>query len=153
MSYTFRRAGVSEIDALVQLRHDFIRSDVGSLGDEDRAALSNYRDFLLDVMANGSFVQWLCELDGKIAATGSVNFYRLPPTHRRPNGREAYIGNMFTYPAHRRKGLAKKVLQLLFDEARATDCMSIVLHTSPDGRPLYESFGFVDSDNYMRLSL
>ena len=150
--YTFRKATLQDLDALVQLREDFI-TGYGPLSDKSRAALANYRGFLQDVMAEGSFVLWLAELDGEIAACGSVNFYRLPPIHLRPNGREGYIGNMFTYPAHRRQGLAKRILQLLVDDARAAGCTMITLNASEDGRPLYEAFGFENSSRMMRISL
>ena len=149
---TYRKATLDDIDALVQLRHDFV-SGFGPLSDESRAALANYRDFLQEVMQDGSFVQWLAELDGEIVATGSMNFYRLPPTARRPNGREGYIGNMFTYPAHRRQGLAKRILQLLVDAAHAAGCTMLTLNASDDGRPLYEAFGFENSNSMMRISL
>ena len=150
MSYTYRKADLSDIDLLVQLRIEFIASFGHPPSDESRVALDNYRDFLLEVMTDGSFVQWLCELGGEVVAYGSVSFYRLPPTYGRPNGRVAYIGNMFTHPAHRRKGLAKKILQLLVEEAKAVRCHEIRLDASREGRPLYENFGFVNSENTMR---
>jgi len=148
MNYTFRKADLSDIDALVKLRVDFMEG-FGPLDEKGREALGNYSDFLLEGMTEGSFVQWLAETDGEIAATGSVSFYRLPPTGRRPNGREAYIGNMFTYPAHRNRGLAAKLLRLLAEEARAAGCRAILLHTSEQGRPLYEAFGFEPTDSMM----
>ena len=152
--YTFRKAGLADIDALIQLRADFMAC-FGPLGEKGREALGNYRAFLLEGMTDGSFVQWLAEnsgelaADGQIAATGSVSFYRLPPTARRPNGRACYIGNMFTYPAHRNRGLAGEILRLLADEARAAGCGVLSLHASEQGRPLYEKFGFAAAHDMM----
>ena len=148
MSYTFRKAGLDDIDALVRLRADFMEG-FGPLDEKGREALGNYKEFLLEGMAEGSFVQWLAETEGEIAATGSVSFYRLPPTSRRPNGRACYIGNMFTYPAHRRQGLAGEILRLLAEDARAAGCRAILLHASEQGRPLYEGFGFEPSESLM----
>ena len=148
MTYTFRRAEPGDINALVRLRADFMEC-FGPLDDRGREALGNYGAFLLESMADASFVQWLAEIEGEIAATGSISFYRLPPTGRRPNGRACYIGNMFTYPAHRNRGLASKILQLLADEARAAGCHAILLHTSDRGRPIYEAFGFTATGDMM----
>ena len=148
MAYTFRRAGLGDIDALVRLRADFMAC-FGPLDEKGREALGNYGAFLLESMADGSFVQWLAEEDGEIAATGSISFYRLPPTARRPNGRACYIGNMFTYPAHRNRGLAGEILRRLADEARAAGCHAMLLHASDQGRPLYEAFGFAASQSMM----
>jgi len=150
--YTFRRAQARDIDSLVRLRTDFME-DYGPLSRESRAALGNYRDFLTEGMRDGTFVQWLAEIGGEIAATGSVNFYRLPPIAARPNGREAYIGNMFTYPPHRRRGLAARIVELLLEEARAAGCGIALLHATSDGRPVYEKAGFVPAEDMMKYHL
>ena len=149
MTYIFRKAELGDIDALLQLRGDFMEG-FGPLDEKGFEALGNYRAFLLEGMTNGSFVQWLAEIEGEVAATGSVSFYRLPPTARRPNGREAYIGNMFTTPAHRNRGLATKILRLLAEDARAFGCGTLMLHASDQGRPLYEAFGFTATGDMMQ---
>ena len=148
MTYTFRKAGLGDINALLQLRRDFMEG-FGPLDDRGREALENYREFLLEGLADGSFVQWLAEAGGEITATGSVSFYRLPPTVRRPNGKAAYIGNMFTYLSHRKRGLAGEILRLLAQEAKTAGCKAIQLHTSEQGRPLYKTFGFTASKDIM----
>lgn len=148
--YTFRRAGLNDLDDLVRVRRDFM-SGYETFSDADRAALGNYRDFLLECLPAGTFVQWLAEAEGEIAATGSVNFYLLPPIASRPNGREAYIGNMFTYPAHRRRGLAAGILDRLIEDAHGAGCTSITLHATSDGRPLYEKTGFQLAEGMMKL--
>ena len=146
--YTFRKAELRDIDALLQLREDFMAC-FGPLGEKDREALGNYREFLLECLPDGSFVQWLAETGDEIAATGSISFYRLPPTARRPNGRACYIGNMFTCPPHRKRGLAGELLRLLAQEARAAGCHAILLHASDQGRPLYQAFGFEATESMM----
>jgi len=152
--YTFRKAGPRDIEDLLRLRADFMAC-FGPLDKRGREALGNYGEFLLEGLTGGSFVQWLAEnsgelaAEGQIAATGSVSFYRLPPTSRRPNGRAAYIGNMFTYPAHRNQGLAAKILRLLAQEARAAGCGVLSLHASDKGRPIYEAFGFEAAQDMM----
>jgi len=148
MTYTFRKADLSDISALLKLRADFMAC-FGPLDEKGREALGNYREYLMESMADGTFVQWLTEINGEIAATGSISFYRLPPTPRRPNGWAAYIGNMFTYPAHRNQGLAAKILRLLAQEAQAAGCGIVSLHTSDQGRPIYEAFGFTTESDVM----
>ena len=152
MTYTFRKAGPGDIGALLRLREDFMAC-FGPLDEKGREALGNYREFLLECMPDGTFVQWLAETGGEIAATGSISFYRLPPTSRRPNGRAAYIGNMFTYPPHRNQGLAAMILRHLADEARAAGCHAILLHASDQGRPLYQAFGFAATESMMEYKL
>jgi len=164
MTYTYRKAELSDIGALVQLRADFMAC-FGPADEKGREALGNYEAFLLEGMGaphnhpgaahhpsqegNCSFAQWLAERDGEIAATGSVSFWRMPPTTHCPSGKAAYIGNMFTYPAHRSRGLAGEILRLLADEARAAGCHALFLHASDQGRPLYEGYGFAASESMM----
>jgi len=150
--YTFRKAGTQDVDLLTQARTDFMQC-FGPLSEESRLALANYPAYLLEGLEGGTFVQWIAETGGAIAATGSISFYRLPPTRRRPNGRTAYIGNMFTYPPHRRQGLATELLRLLLAEARARGCGAVSLHASSEGLPLYEKSGFAKAENMMEARL
>jgi len=170
MTYTFRKAVPGDINTLVRLRGDFMAC-FGPLCEQDHEALRNYKEYLLESMTaadprrlpqetlatpstegNASFVQWLAECGGEIAATGSISFYRLPPTGRRPNGRAAYIGNMFTYPAYRNRGLAGEILRRLAEEAQSAGCGIVTLHTSEQGRPIYEAFGFAAAMDVMEYS-
>ena len=150
--YIFRKAEIQDADLLVQVRADFLVC-FGPLTEKARAALDNYREYLLDGLKDGSFILWMAETGGTVAATGSITFYRLPPTERRPNGMAAYIGNMFTYPPYRRQGLAAKVLGLLLEEAQAAGCGVVQLHTSSDGLPLYEKYGFARAEDVMEVHL
>ena len=61
------------------------------------------------------------------------------------------------FPAeHRRRGLARKVMQYLIDTARELNLDVIELHATEDGYPLYASLGFADDSTThkaMRLML
>ena len=150
--YTFCKAGIQDAAMLVRVRADFLAC-FGPLTEKARAALDNYREYVLKGLHDGSFVLWIAEIGGATAATGSITFYRLPPTERRPNGKAAYIGNMFTYPPYRRQGLAAKLLELLLEEARAAGCGVVQLHTSSEGLPLYEKSGFAGAEDVMEVHL
>ena len=66
------------------------------------------------------------------------------------SGREALVINVYTEPEFRRLGLARRMMEALIDWARTAGVERIALHASPDGRPLYESLGFL-STNELRL--
>ena len=63
-----------------------------------------------------------------------------------------YAHSVYTEVAYRRKGLARRILNAMIDDCRANEWPRISLHASELGRPLYESLGFVDT-NEMRLML
>ena len=49
---------------------------------------------------------------------------------------------MFTERAWRRRGLARRLMELAIEWARVKGVAKLVLHASPQGRPLYERLGF-----------
>jgi GNAT superfamily N-acetyltransferase len=57
---------------------------------------------------------------------------------------------MYTAPAHRRQGIARRVVETIVEWCRAEGFTAIALHASKAGRPLYESFGFQPTSE-MRL--
>jgi ribosomal protein S18 acetylase RimI-like enzyme len=98
------------------------------------------------------FLVWVAELDGKPAASAAILWFDHPPSSLNPGGREAYILNVYTDPAARRLGLARRLMERLVEEAAAAGVRRVWLRASDDGRPLYESMGFGTS-NYLELRL
>jgi GNAT superfamily N-acetyltransferase len=60
--------------------------------------------------------------------------------------------NVYTEPQHRRQGLARKLMLVVLDWCRANRVRPVILHSSDEGRPLYESLGFRPTSE-MRLPL
>jgi ribosomal protein S18 acetylase RimI-like enzyme len=61
-------------------------------------------------------------------------------------GRFAYIGLMGVDPKVQRQGVGVMVLENLLEWLEAHDSPTILLDASPSGGPLYEKYGFVDTD-------
>lgn len=59
-----------------------------------------------------------------------------------------HIADMATDPAHQRRGLGRAVMGRLLEmiDAAAEPDPYVTLMADPPGRPLYRSFGFVDSE-------
>jgi len=68
------------------------------------------------------------------------------------SGREALVINVYTEPESRKLGLARRLMEALIDWSREAGIERIALHASPYGRPLYDSLGFI-ATNEMRLML
>ena len=91
-----------------------------------------------------------------VIAGGGVQFRPLLP---RPDasgggpllGHEGLILNIYVEPAWRRRGLARRLMTTILEWAPSAGVVRLVLHASSDGRPLYESLGFVAS-NEMRYA-
>lgn len=70
-----------------------------------------------------------------------------PRTHTQP-----YILNVYVEPPHRRRGLARMLMETIIAWGQEQGHPTLALHASEFGRPLYEQLGFYGT-NEMRLHL
>ena len=75
------------------------------------------------------------------------------PTFSHPTGKRAHLMNVYVKKEFRRKGIAKKMLVLLIEEAKSLGVTEISLDATEVGKPLYESMGFMISSSSMTLNL
>lgn len=108
---------------------------------------------LASQLASGEYSGWLVEHQGLVVAGAGVLLHQYYPSAANPLGRPtAYILNVFTEPEHRRRGLAKRVLEAILAWCRANDIPRASLHASAAGRPVYQQLGFTTT-NELRLEL
>jgi len=103
-------------------------------------------------LANGSYRGWLAEAESTIVAGGGIVVLDFQAHPIDPRPRRAFVVNMYTDPAHRRRGLARRLMETMIAWSREEGLATLYLHASDEGRPLYQSLGFVPS-NEMRLQL
>jgi GNAT superfamily N-acetyltransferase len=65
----------------------------------------------------------------------------------------AMLAGVYVVPEYRRQGIARAMTERAIESCKARGCVRIRLHASADGRPLYESLGFVTATEMMRLDL
>ena len=75
-------------------------------------------------------------------ACAALSFYYLPPKPFNLAGKYGYISSMYTEEGHRRKGLARQLLQEALDYAQEEGLKMVKLHAAEAGVSLYESVGF-----------
>ena len=109
--------------------------------------------YFTEKLADQSLVEWLLVDNGVIVATAAIAFMEFPPTYTNKTGVRGYITNMYTAPEYRGKGIASAMLQKLADEARKRSVSRIFLGASKLGKPVYQRFGFEESENWMELNL
>ena len=96
---------------------------------------------------------WLVEsFEGDVVAGGGIIFLDFQSNPRDPQPKRAWVVNMFTEPEHRRRGLARLLMNTMLEWCRNRGMKSLYLHASTEGRPLYESLGFKPT-NEMRITL
>jgi len=101
---------------------------------------------------DGSYRGWLAEGSDGVVAGGGVILLQFQPHPMDPRPQRAWVVNMFTEPEHRRRGLARLLMDTIVTSCRAQGLRFLYLHASDEGRVLYESLGFVPT-NEMLLEL
>ena len=61
--------------------------------------------------------------------------------------------NVYTKEEYRRQGIARKMVEILIDNAKRKGVTEISLDATESGRPLYESLGFKASDECMVMNV
>ncbi len=147
----FRKATLLDAETLSRMRSDMFREEENYPETFLNLLFGNTKQYIENGLADGSFSAWVAEEGGDIIAMGGAAYFTLPPNDWCPGGKTAYIGNMYTLPSFRRKGIASRLLALIIEEAKENLCQRILLNTSDMGRPLYEKHGFADSPTAMAL--
>jgi GNAT superfamily N-acetyltransferase len=154
---TLRLATLDDIPTLVKHRRGMFVDmealkggtlDPPGLDAMDRAYASYARACLLD----GRMQAWIVGDGDRAVASGAILYTDWLP---RPDGRQsvlAYVHSVYTEPAYRRIGLARRILVAMMAECRARGLPRLTLHASDQGRGLYEQLGFMPT-NELRLML
>jgi GNAT superfamily N-acetyltransferase len=150
--YTLREATIADAPVLARQRRlmfDSIRPMSPEQGTLLEAAILRY---IAQAMPAGTFRSWVIEHEGTIVSGGGLQLRTLMPRPGYVYGEpEGMILSMWTEPEHRRRGLGRKIVEAILAWGRANGVTRFALHASDDGRPLYELFGF-EQTNEMRLS-
>jgi GNAT superfamily N-acetyltransferase len=152
-TFTIRPATLADIPEILHHRRAMFE-DMGAGDAASRAAMvAASEKYLREAMPRGEFLDWFAVApDGQIAGGCAVAVSTWPPHIWDTRSRRAYILNLYVYPAHRRRGVARLLMQTTLDWCRAQGFGTVTLHASKFGRELYESFGFQQT-NEMRLKL
>jgi GNAT superfamily N-acetyltransferase len=117
------------------------------------ASRAAFAQWLHRALAEDLYRAWLvASADGAIVAGAGLMVLPWPPGVLDDRDRIAFVYNVFTEPDHRRRGLARRLMETIHAWCREQDIASVRLHASAGGRPLYEGFGYVPT-NEMTLRL
>jgi GNAT superfamily N-acetyltransferase len=148
-----RQATLEDLDVVLYHRRRMFED----MGFTDRAALeamlATSTPLIGRGLAEGSYRGWLVEASGDgVVAGGGIIILDFQAHPADPWPRRAWVVNMFTEPGHRRRGLARLLMETMVAWCRAEGMRHLYLHASDEGRPLYEDMGFTPT-NEMRLIL
>ncbi len=112
----------------------------------DLPADYQYTDELIkesrDYFENGDQTTVLATDNGEVIGCASMSYMRIMPTFSHPTGRRAHLMNVYTRNEYRRQGIARRMCEMLIEDAWNRGATEISLDATTMGRPLYESLGF-----------
>lgn len=153
MNYTIRPATVADIPHIVHHRAAMFH-DMG-IPAEFEAMAAAMAPWLQQALPSRTYQGWIGEsAAGEIAAGGGLIVIPWPPGPMSMDPRCGFIFNVYTEPAHRQQGLARRLMDTIHGWCRGEGIERIVLNASSFGKPLYDAMGYVSAaEPMMRLKL
>ncbi len=150
---SIRTATEADIETILRHRRDMFL-DMGYPDNDALArAMALSRSFIADRLAQGNYHGWFVVTPaGEVVAGGGLYFSEPAPSPRDPSPKRPIIVNMYTERPYRRRGLARRLMEVMIAWCRNQGFGSILLQASSEGRPLYEKLGFKQT-NEMRMML
>jgi len=146
--YRVRPATLDDLSALVHHRVAmFVEMGVSVDVPALRAA---YSVWLQSAMPAGDYRAWIVESEGEITAGAGISLFRWPPGPRpAPGDRLAFVYNVYTEPAHRKRGLARSLMETVHAWCDAHGVHVLALNAATAARHLYETMGYVEAPSPM----
>jgi GNAT superfamily N-acetyltransferase len=150
--FRIRPATVSDIDDLIRLRCLMFEA-MGIPPDVEvwRADCVAYLEERLGTDQVGAFVAEAdADAGGRLVGCGvGMTSVRMPGPFNL-SGRYGYVASMATEPEWRGLGIARSIVVALLDWFVGVGVVSVDLHATKDGEPVYRSLGFKE-DEYLGL--
>jgi GNAT superfamily N-acetyltransferase len=150
---TITEATLQDVPIIVTHR----RAMFAAMGYDDDDALDAMsrasEPWLRRKMETGEYLAWFAVTADRVIAAGLGLWLMDWPPHMIGSGaRRGNILNVFVRPEDRRQGIARDLMKVAIDWCGANGIDHVMLHSSADGRRLYESLGFT-ATNEMCLIL
>lgn len=141
----------SDIDLLMNIRLEMLR-EVNHLSNDyvyDEKFVAECRKYF----ETGNQTTVLARENNIIVGCASLSYIGVMPTFEHQTGIRAHLMNVYTKTEYRRRGISKRMIELLIAEAKDKCVTEISLDTTEMGRPLYEALGFEATSSGMVMVL
>jgi GNAT superfamily N-acetyltransferase len=150
--YRIRPATAADVEVLVHHRVAMF-GEMGVAMDADAVARA-FHHWLTRMLPAGIYRAWVVESpSGEVVGGGGVTLLPWPPGPQVLGDTLAFVYNIYTEPAHRRRGIARTIMETIHAWCRDAGITSAALNSSADGQPLYESLGYRARSNPMMVAV
>ena len=145
------KAGAADVGALTDLRLSYLREDGGALNENQTEAIRNALPGYFEKHLGRDLDVYVIRDGQTIVSCAFLLTVEKPMSPAFPNGRTGTVLNVYTLPAFRRRGYAKKIMVALTGGAKRMGLSVVELKATEAGYPLYRATGFSDSPSKYRL--
>jgi GNAT superfamily N-acetyltransferase len=148
MAYSIRPATITDIPHIAKHREQMFRDmDIPAEFEDMSVATALW---LRHAIPAKTYLGWIAEsAGGEVAAGSGLIVIPWPPGPMTMDPRCGFVFNVYTAPAHRKQGLARRLMDAMHDYCRAEGIERLVLNASTFGKPLYDAMGYVVTDEPM----
>lgn len=148
----FEKADTEDIAQLTELRLAYLTEDLGKLKEKERQIIrSSLPDYFMRNL-NHTIFGYAAKSGQEIAACALLLVIEKPVSPSFITGKTGTVLNVYTKPEYRRKGLARRLMNMLMADASAMHLSVVELKATEAGYPLYQSLGFQDAaSEYHRM--
>lgn len=153
MTYAIRPATIADIPHIVLHREQMFRDmKLPAAFDDMRPAFALW---LRHALPSKTYLAWMAVTsDGDVVGGAGLIIIPWPPGPISMDPRCGFVFNVYTDPAHRKQGLGRRLMEAIHEYCRAEGMERMVLNASTFGQSLYESMGYVPTNEpMMRLRL
>lgn len=144
----YYKATAKDIEDVTDFRMMFLNDYKNHEEDLESQELKvKIRSYLENAIPSNKFIVIMARDENGIIASGGMEVRDVAPRYGAiSNGKMGYIMNMYTLPLYRRKGIGKKILELLKEEAVNAGIKHLHLHASVLGDNIYREAGFEEHE-------
>jgi ribosomal protein S18 acetylase RimI-like enzyme len=146
-----RHATLDDVPLITRQRHQMFADNHFGTADSLAAMDPAFSLWLKWHIERGTYIGLLLSAaqDSEVLAAAGIWFMDWPPHYLHAEPLRAYLLNFYTAPEARGRGYAKLLLDEAVKLSHARGATVITLHASPMGRPNYEAYGFLPSNEMM----
>ncbi len=142
-SYKIRLATPEDAPVLAQMRRKMFLSMGKPENERMQQVIEAFVPWVAEAIQGGRYLGWIVETpERKPIANAGLMLLDWPPNTRDLGLVRGYVLNVWTDEEHRRKGLARGLMETIMAEARRREIRVLALHASDEGKELYEKLGF-----------
>lgn len=110
--------------------------------------------FIDQARTDHAYQGFLADVDGVVVGSAGCQLFAglYPNVLAQTERLYGYIWGVYVEASHRRLGIATRLTQATMAYLKDLGCTRVLLHASPDGRPVYAALGYAPS-NEMFLEL